>query len=218
MSIVRVVWKIFRILIMIVLIILLLATSVAVLGELLKDENLLSPWGTAVFTIVSGSMEPNIPVGSLILVTRVEAAQIQIDDIVTYFDQSNTEVVTHRVREISYGEDGYIYTTRGDANNTDDPPLEYDRVIGRVAYTVSGTAFITGVFRDVRYLGMIIIAVGLIITATGVISAAKKSIKRDETDKTDNNDTADINDDKTDASKGDSEKKETNEEGTEDDS
>ena len=50
-------------------------------------------WGNAV--VLSGSMEPELPVGSLLLIHREES--YEVGEIVTYEDE-NGSLVTHRLR------------------------------------------------------------------------------------------------------------------------
>ncbi len=89
------------------------------------------PWlvGYQVYDVVSGSMEPEIPVGSVVYVKQVDPPTIQIGDVIAY--QSESGVVIHRVttNRTSMGE----MVTKGDANNVEDfSPVPYDNVLGRV--------------------------------------------------------------------------------------
>lgn len=77
----------------------------------------------------TGSMEPDIPVGSMVVVVPTSADNIKVGDDVTYVSQSN-QVVTHRVLNIDL-ESG-VFTTYGIANGVDnaDPPVAYENIIG----------------------------------------------------------------------------------------
>ena len=89
--------------------------------------------GYEVFNVISGSMEPAIPMGSVIYVTHVEPEDVQVDDVIAFIDDGS--VVAHRVvtNRTSLGE----FVTKGDANNTEDLfPIPYDSLIGVVALTV----------------------------------------------------------------------------------
>ena len=67
--------------------------------------------------VVSGSMEPNLPTGSLCFVnTRASYDSIQIGDIVVYERRSDNKCIIHRVIEIE--PDGMV--TKGDANSVSD--------------------------------------------------------------------------------------------------
>ena len=85
--------------------------------------------GYQVFDVVSGSMEPEIPVGSVVYAKQVEPSAIEVGDVVVYNDGSG--VIVHRVtvNRTSLGE----LVTKGDANNVEDfAPVPYDAVVGRV--------------------------------------------------------------------------------------
>lgn len=80
---------------------------------------------TANITLImfrTGSMSPTIPAGSVAVVQRVDAAQVEIGDVVTV-DREGELPVTHRVTSVEAGasESERIITMRGDANATDDP-------------------------------------------------------------------------------------------------
>ena len=51
--------------------------------------------GYQVFSVISGSMEPAIPVGSVIYVREADASEVQVDEIIAFYDEGS--VVAHRV-------------------------------------------------------------------------------------------------------------------------
>ncbi|WP_087015459.1 signal peptidase I [Leucobacter sp. 7(1)] len=74
--------------------------------------------------VISGSMEPGIPTGSLLVTRPISGPEIQVGDVITTPRPSGDGLVTHRVREITELEsDAGVYemTMRGDANTSDDP-------------------------------------------------------------------------------------------------
>lgn len=86
-------------------------------------------FGYEVYNVVSGSMEPSIPLDSVIYVHAVEPAEVEVDDVIAFSDGSS--VIAHRVvvNRKTMGE----FVTKGDANNTEDlNPVPYDALIGRV--------------------------------------------------------------------------------------
>lgn len=80
--------------------------------------------GATPLTVLSGSMEPALPVGSTVVVRPTPAAEIAVGDVITFTDRTTesdeTRVVTHRVIGI---EPGPAFVTMGDANNAPDPGL-----------------------------------------------------------------------------------------------
>ena len=87
--------------------------------------------GYETFNVVSASMEPELPVGSLIFVKQVDPFSLNEGDIITFY--SNATVVSHRVTVNKQFE--RKLTTKGDANEgVDLNDVEYSQVIGIVKY------------------------------------------------------------------------------------
>lgn len=84
------------------------------------------------YTVISGSMEPAIPVGSLVYIKDMEPEDVQIGDVIAYYGgRDSNAIITHRVVEnrVIMGE----FITKGDANRTEDMnPVSYDQFIGRI--------------------------------------------------------------------------------------
>ena len=76
--------------------------------------------GIRTYAVVSGSMEPTYPTGSLLYVKSVDAEDLKVGDAITFYADEDT-VATHRITEIIPDEeDGGVlrFRTRGDANDT----------------------------------------------------------------------------------------------------
>lgn len=95
--------------------------------------------GLQVFTVLSGSMEPTCPVGSLVYVRPVDYRHLEEGDIITFLLDADT-VVTHRITQVVPDEaepDTLRYRTKGDANDAEDGSLvDYRNVIGTVVFTI----------------------------------------------------------------------------------
>lgn len=84
-----------------------------------------------VYTVISGSMEPVIPVGSMVITEPTEPEYLEERDIIAY--SSNGTVVIHRVKN-NYPFEGKL-VTKGDANEQEDiEPVIYANVLGKVIY------------------------------------------------------------------------------------
>jgi len=92
------------------------------------------PFGYGSAVVLSGSMEPTLSVGDLIIVS--EARPYGENDIVVF--QSGNSLVVHRIIEI----EGESVITQGDANNTPDSPINKSVIKGKVVAVVPqvGTA------------------------------------------------------------------------------
>lgn len=82
------------------------------------------PFGYGGAVVLSGSMEPAIMTGELIVVKAEDS--YAVGDVVVY--QSGKMLVVHRIVDM----DAETVTTRGDANNTNDVPIELKQIKGRV--------------------------------------------------------------------------------------
>jgi signal peptidase I len=92
--------------------------------------------GYSVMRVATSSMEPNIPVNSLIVTRATNPRDLQVDDIVTYGRANNT-TLTHRIHEIvedhTPGMRGFVL--KGDALVAPDPEIAAGQnIIGRVIF------------------------------------------------------------------------------------
>lgn len=78
----------------------------------------------------SGSMSPYAEVGDYLIVKKISAQKIKVDDVITFV--SKNTLITHRVKKI-VNEDGNIkILTQGDFNNIlDDEFLDVSSVVGK---------------------------------------------------------------------------------------
>lgn len=103
-------------------------------------EKYVPPFG--LYTIVSGSMEPNVKVYDVIIAKDVnDLSSIRVGDIITFvstWDLSLGKTVTHRVISISKTSAGdYQFTTKGDANDVADGAIvTQENLIGKVVFRI----------------------------------------------------------------------------------
>lgn len=91
-------------------------------------------FGIQVFSVISGSMEPDYPVGSLIYVKDVDPSEVQVNDVITFVLPDETPA-THRVVRID--KENQCFYTKGDANKTEDAaPVYYKNLIGKPIFTI----------------------------------------------------------------------------------
>lgn len=74
-------------------------------------------------TMLSGSMSPDVPTGSVIVDTQEPTKNLAVGDIITYqIPVEDHRVETHRVAWVGRDKDGAVLIrTRGDRNPADDP-------------------------------------------------------------------------------------------------
>lgn len=95
--------------------------------------------GLQVYTVLSGSMEPNYHVGSIIYVKEVDPATLQVGDAISFMISDNT-VATHRIVEVLPDENNpsvIRFRTKGDNNDIEDTnPVHCNNVLGKVVGTI----------------------------------------------------------------------------------
>lgn len=105
--------------------------AIAVLAITLIGLKLL---GFRTFTVMSGSMEPEYPVGALIYVRPVNYESLKVGDVISYVANDEKTVVTHRIVDVEADKDDssvWRFRTKGDANTVADSKLvHYKNVLG----------------------------------------------------------------------------------------
>lgn len=75
------------------------------------------------FTVLSGSMEPTLNVGGVIIVEKVDPMTLQEGDIITFISNDTSlsgQVVSHRIIQVVDNNNGRMFITKGDANEDRD--------------------------------------------------------------------------------------------------
>jgi signal peptidase len=69
--------------------------------------------------IMSGSMEPAIPVGSIVIIKKVNPEDVKVGDIIAFKGSEST--ILHRVIDKVVEGGSFYFRTKGDANEDPDP-------------------------------------------------------------------------------------------------
>lgn len=108
-------------------------------------------FGLHVFTVLSGSMEPVYPTGSLIYVKAVDPDELATGDVITYLIRDNT-VVTHRIAGVVPDENDpsiLRFRTKGDANNTEDMMLVHENnIIGSPVFCIPYIGYVANFIQN----------------------------------------------------------------------
>jgi len=115
------------------------------------------PGGWKLFTVQSGSMQPAISVGSLVLVKP--AGEYAVDEVITF--KTGPAPTTHRINRIEAG----VIITKGDANDTpDSEPVRPENIIGKVVLSLPYAGYpVTFAKSKEGFLLLIVIPATLII-------------------------------------------------------
>lgn len=106
---------------------------------LLKDK-IPMPFGYGMSVVLSGSMESRLSVDDLVIIKATD--NYKVNDIVLF--QDGNSLVIHRIIEI----DGDTVTTKGDANNTADEPINKSQIKGVLVYDIAGLGAVVNILKQ----------------------------------------------------------------------
>ena len=109
------------------------------------------PMGVGATVVLSGSMEPTLSTGDLLIIAKQDS--YQVDDVVVF--QANRMAVVHRIVELYekpvQGEDGeeiqQMAITQGDANNTPDDPIQVSQIKGTVVFRLPIVGYLINMIK-----------------------------------------------------------------------
>ena len=125
-----------------------------------------------VLTVLSGSMEPEIKTGSIVVIKPVE--NYKIGDVITFGKTVKTPT-THRIENIEVIEGRVLYTTKGGANNAPDTRTVSEKdIIGKVLFTVPFIGYAVDAVK--KPFGFMLI---IIIPAVVIVYDELRKIRRE---------------------------------------
>lgn len=149
------------------------AVVLNLIGELLLIAVILScipltvprVFGYEIYSVISGSMEPAIPTGSLVYIKAIEPTEVLENDVIAFYSPTNPKaIITHRVvkNQVVSGQ----FITKGDANaEADVNPIPYECLLGKLELSIpyAGALLSQVVTTEGK------IAVGAIIVASVIL-------------------------------------------------
>ncbi len=107
--------------------------------------------GLNVYTVLSGSMEPDIATGSLLYAKKPDLSSLKPGDVIT-FKLAEGFIVTHRIVEILPDENdssAFYCITKGDANQTSDAnPVHSSNIIGEAVFSLPKLGFLVSYIQN----------------------------------------------------------------------
>ena len=136
-------------------------------------------FGYKPYTVISGSMEPQYQVGSLIYVRQVPPEEIDVGDPVTFTMGGKT--ITHQVIEADRETNTFI--TKGIANqNTTEGPIPYADIIGKASgFSIPFAGYAFTFLSSIPGKILLLCAVGILILLVlleKIFSGGNKKEKR----------------------------------------
>lgn len=138
--------------------------------------------GLQVYHVISPSMEPSYSVGDLIYVKEVDPDSVNVGDPITFVLNEDLVVATHRV--VAIDSENRQFTTKGDANSTEDAaPVHFNNLIGVPVFAIPLLGYVSAYIQSPP--GMYVaIALGVALLAAvflpDVLSKEAKKEKDEE--------------------------------------
>ncbi|SIS21951.1 signal peptidase I [Williamsia sterculiae] len=121
--------------------------------------------GAQPYTILTSSMTPKYPPGTLIVVRKVDASSLVIGDVVTYQIRSGEpDVISHRVVGFTFDQQGNrLLTTQGDAVPVpDERPVQAAQVRGKLWYSVPYLGYVNNWLTGSTRLVVVYVIAGIL--------------------------------------------------------
>lgn len=118
------------------------------------------------FVVLSGSMEPEINAGDVIMVREAGADEIQEGDVITFVEGEETDTpTTHKVIDVRQGENGPRYKTKGVANEDPDPgTVAPGQVIGTVWFVIPYVGYVVQFAgTQTGFIAMVVVPIALLL-------------------------------------------------------
>jgi signal peptidase len=146
-----------------------LAFCLALLGSLLTvaATNLL---GYDSYVIYSGSMDPTVKVGSLLLTRPADVEDLQVGDVITYRSPGNHTTLTHRIVSMRQQDGQWVFKTKGDASLDPDPREVILRgQVSKMAFDIPYLGYVVDFAKSIQGVVLLLLvpAAGLLLMQAG---------------------------------------------------
>ena len=96
--------------------------------------------------IASGSMQPSLNAGDIVLIISAPAATIKVGDIIQY--RTINAPIIHRVIDKYEASGSLWFITQGDANNASDDPVNERQVMGKAVFTIPKLGWVSIAIKE----------------------------------------------------------------------
>lgn len=172
-----------------ILFVALLAVLIVVVGFMVKgklDGGTPNVNGYMIYTVLSGSMEPEFAPGSIIAVQKVDPAQLEPGDIITFknAEESDSKIITHRIQDVVTKDGLLSFRTKGDANDIADTGLvKSEEVLGQEVFDIPYAGYLSEFSKSKQGLIILILIPALLIIVGEMRSLWKSASEYDREQK-----------------------------------
>ena len=165
----------------IILIPLLVYNFALIIQAVIKPDETPAFLGYKMYVIISGSMQPELDIGDIVVVKKVDSNNLKKDDIISF--RKGQTIITHRIEEVKNTEEKIQFLTKGDNNNTSDKDLVSEKEVeGIVVNKIQKLGKIVLKLRDKTLIIFIILIYYVFLMYDQSIQKRKniRRIKREE--------------------------------------
>jgi signal peptidase len=134
------------------------------------------PGNYRLYSVVSGSMSPTLPVGSVVAVKP--QTDYQVGDVVTFQPAGQKTTVTHRITGKSAVDNQTVFQTKGDANQVNDNnSIPHSNVIGRVIFQLPYLGYPISFSKTQTGLILLIIVPSTLLIYSEILTIKSETLK-----------------------------------------
>ncbi len=170
----------------VILIPILLINITLITKSFVNQDEVPSIGGSFPLIVLTDSMYPQIESGDLIICNTAEAENIELNDVISFFDPAGdgSSIVTHRVVEIIEEDQEIFFRTRGDNNNTEDKELvPAENLVGVYKMRIAGAGRVAMFMQSTA--GLIVCVVCPIILLVGYDLVRRRIYEKKKKEDTD---------------------------------
>lgn len=136
---------------------------------------LISPFfGWRTEMVLSGSMEPAIPTGSVVVVRPIAAGEVREGDVIMFASLAGHSLTTHRVIRVDQQSTGLRFFTKGDANKGDDiNPVIPAQLVGIVVFSIPYLGYLISFIRTPLGLVLFLIVPVTVLIISELLNVLK---------------------------------------------
>ena len=131
-----------------------------------------------VYSVISGSMKKEYPVGSLIYVKEVDPYSVEADQVITYVLPNGTPS-THRVVRVD--QENQLFYTKGDSNTSEDgAPVHFKNLIGKPVFKIPLLGYVAHYIQHPPGMYIAIAAGSVLLVLVFLPDLLKKDSKKED--------------------------------------
>ena len=168
----------------VILVPILIVNCTLIIKSLINQDDVPDFGGVLPLIVLTDSMYPDIKSGDLIFCKTVDAEDIEVGDVISFFDPAGngTAVVTHKVVEVIEKDGTRSFRTKGINNNTEDKvPVPAENLVGEYTGVRLGGAGKVALFMQTT-AGLVVCVVVPIVLLVGYDLLRRKKYEKAKND------------------------------------